>query len=168
MEKLNQQKYTKMYNKEIILDTNIFVLYIIGLINPAKISKHRRTSAYNKDSFEDLKLILSNFGRIIICPNIVTEIDNLLNNDLYGDDKFEYFKVLNSILKNSIEKYVKSCRVIEKLEFQYVGLTDAVLLEMAKNCNLLVSGDSELCDIARSNNINVFDFKKHVNDKYYS
>lgn len=55
--------------KKIILDTNVFLLYLIGMIAPHKI----------KTIGSDLALI--------ICPNITTEVDNLLNNTFHGSDK---------------------------------------------------------------------------------
>jgi hypothetical protein len=38
---------------------------------------------------------------------------------------------------------------------------------MAKDCELLISGDSSLCDYAKSLNIKTFDFKEYLNKKIY-
>ena len=71
------------FPKKIILDTNVFILYLIGMIAPHKIKTHKRTSIYTVEDYEFLIATMNNFGsdlELIICPNITTEVDNFLNN----------------------------------------------------------------------------------------
>lgn len=150
---------------EIILDSNVFVLFIIGLINPKRINSHKRTSIYSEDDFKKLYSIISQYKTIITSPNVITEIDNLLNN-LTGIEKFKYNLIIQDILDKSLERYFESRFIAKDWIFNEIGLTDAVIINMAKNSDLLISDDSQLCDIARSHNINVFDLKEYVNIKY--
>lgn len=46
-------------------------------------------------------------------------------------------------------------------------MTDSIVLLMAKECDLLISGDSKLCDYARSLELPLIDFKGMVNDLSY-
>ena len=63
---------------DIVLDSNAFILYIVGRINPETISFHKRTSLYTAEDFYYLQELISNYDRIITCPNVLTEVDNLL------------------------------------------------------------------------------------------
>ncbi|OGF58921.1 MAG: hypothetical protein A2Y62_04520 [Candidatus Fischerbacteria bacterium RBG_13_37_8] len=151
----------------IILDTNVFLLFIMGLLNPEKISSHKRTSIFTVNHFTYLEAVIRNYKNILICPNIITEIDNLLQNSFTGDDKFRYLIITKEIFTKSIEKYYESKIVITDWEYERLGITDAVILRMAKEADLLVSGDSTLCDYAKSLGITILDFKKYVNDTLF-
>lgn len=152
--------------KEVILDTNVFILYIVGQINPARISKHKRTSIYTKEHYAHLLSVVQGYDRLLICPNIATEVDNLLNN-FSGEDRNTYLSVSRQVFKASAEKYIETAAASDTYFYPEVGLTDAAVLSMARQCDLLISGDSRLCDHARSVNIPLFDFKAYVNETSY-
>lgn len=63
------------------------------------------------------------------------------------------------IYERSIEKYIETVKAANVWTYTDLGLTDFVILLMAQQCGRLVSGDSTLCDYARSMDIPVFDFK---------
>ncbi len=150
--------------REVILDTNVFTLFLIGKINPTKISKHKRTSVYNIEHYEFLIGLLNEFDSILFCPNIATEVDNLLNDNLFGEDKYEYLLLTKEIFSKSIEKYFETRAIVNDWHYDSVGITDTAILNMAKNCDLLISGDSQLCDFAKAEGIEVFDFKEYINN----
>lgn len=151
---------------EVILDTNVFTLLIIGQIKPDNIKGHKRTSIYNKEHYRYLLDIVNNYDSILISPNIATEIDNLLNN-FSGEDRDLYLNITKNIFKVSTEKYIETKRVVDTWHYDVLGITDTALLLMAEHCDLLISGDSELCDYAKASGINVFDFKEYVNISTY-
>ena len=160
-----------MYNpKKIILDTNVFILYLLGTIAPHKIAQHKRTSIYTIKHYD---LLIEQFYAtgnetlLLICPNIATEVDNLLNNTLYGKDKEAYITLSKKIYEQSIELYIKTIEAIRHYAFYDLGITDSIVLLMAKECDLLISGDSKLCDYARSLELPLIDFKGMVNDLIY-
>lgn len=156
--------------KKIILDTNVFLLYLIGMIAQHKIKTHKRTSIYDVEDYEFLITTMNNFGsdlELIICPNITTEVDNLLNNTFQGYYKEKYVNLSKEIYKKSVEVYIKTIESIEQNTYYDLGITDSVILLMAKNCDLLISGDSKLCDYARSMDIPLLDFKGIINQHSY-
>ena len=151
-----------MTNK-VVLDTNAFILYMVGLIQPNSINKHKRCSIYDYDIFEFVIALIKD-KQIITCPNIITEMDNLLNS--YRDEyKIKYILLLQQVLENSVEDYYKSLEFVAKHHFFSIGLTDSIILEMSKEADFLISGDSDLCDNARSLNIEVVDLKEYVSIK---
>jgi predicted nucleic acid-binding protein len=149
--------------REVILDTNIFILFLIGKINPLKISNHRRTSTYTTKHYEFLLELLDKFDSILFCPNIATEVDNLLNENLVGEDRHKYLIFTKDIFSKSVEKYLETKNVVHDWHYDSIGITDTAIIKMAKNCDLLISGDSKLCDFAKAEGINVFDFKEYIN-----
>ena len=153
--------------KNIVLDTNIFLLLIIGLIDKEKISSNKRTSIYTNEDFNMLVNMIGDFNKILTCPNVWTEIDNLCNR-IQGKDQWTYLETIKNIMDKSVEEYHKSRSVVNEYTFQNLGLTDSVLLLLARDSSLLISGDSSLCDYAKSRSIDVFDFKEHINLTRYS
>jgi predicted nucleic acid-binding protein len=150
--------------RDVIIDSNIFILFLAGQINENKIEKYTRNSLYTKEDYYLLLNILTEYDKIITSPNILTEVDNILNR-ITGEDKYKYLVLVKSIYKQTIEKYIKTETVAQNWFFDSLGITDSSLLMMAKDCELLISGDSSLCDYAKSLNIKTFDFKEYINSK---
>jgi rRNA-processing protein FCF1 len=150
--------------RDVIIDTNIFILFLAGQINENKIQRYTRNSLYTKEDYYLLLNILSNYDRIITSPNILTEVDNILNR-ITGEDKYKYLVLVMAIYKQTIEKYIKTEIISRNWFFDTLGITDSAILMMAKESELLISGDSSLCDHARSLNIKTFDFKEYINNR---
>jgi predicted nucleic acid-binding protein len=150
--------------RDVIIDTNIFILFLAGQINEKRIKNYTRNSLYTKEDYYFLLNILSNYDRIITSPSILTEVDNILNR-ITGEDKYRYLILVKTIYKQTIEKYIKTEIISQNLFFDTLGITDSAILMMAKESDLLISGDSSLCDYAKSLNIKTFDFKEYINSK---
>jgi hypothetical protein len=94
----------------------------------------------------------------------LTEVDNILNR-ITGEDKYKYLTLVKAIYKQTMEKYIKTEAVSQNWFFDTLGITDSAILMMAKESELLISGDSSLCDYAKSLNIKTFDFKEYINNR---
>ena len=150
--------------RDVIIDTNIFILFLAGFINENRIKNYTRNSLYTKEDYYFLLNILSNYDRIITSPNILTEVDNILNR-ITGEDKYKYLVLVKTIYKQTLEKYIKTHIESQNWFFDSLGITDSAILMMAKESELLISGDSSLCDYAKSLNIKTFDFKEYINSR---
>jgi hypothetical protein len=148
----------------IVLDSNIFIVFILGLIAPDLIGKNSRTSLYDKSDYWKI-LELIGKKKIITCPNIWTEADNLLN--FSGDNKYKYKIVLEEIMSNSIENYLESKTSLNEVSFFDLGIADTIILKLASKAKLLVSADTKLCDYAKSLSIRIFDYKDYINNKKF-
>lgn len=153
-----------MKSRFVVLDTNVFIIYLLGLIDPKLISNNKRTSLYIPDDFYTIQEIIGNRS-ILTCPNVLTEIDNLL--DLKGNYKYQYINAFKKIVKNNIEKCLNSAKSINDPLFYSLGLTDLNVINLAIESDLLISADSELCQYALSKDIKVLDMVKYVNDLRY-
>lgn len=97
-------------------------------------------------------------------PNVWTEVDNLLNN-FTGEHKYQYILKITKIIKESSEQFMSSLIAINSHSFYDLGLTDSLLLNLAKECELLITSDSSLSDYAIANGIKVFDIVKNRNSR---
>jgi rRNA-processing protein FCF1 len=150
--------------RDVIIDTNIFILFLAGQINENRIKNYTSNSLYTKEDYYLLLNILSQYDRIITSPNILTEVDNILNR-ITGEDKYKYLILVKTIYKQTLEKYIKTETISQNWHFDALGITDSSILMMAKESELLISGDSSLCDYAKSLNIKTFDFKAYINSR---
>ena len=147
----------------IIIDSNSLIVLILGLINPSLINKHSKTSIYDEEDFRTLVEVIKDIKRIIVLPNIWTEVDNLLNK-FTGGYKDLYVQKIIQTIKETSEIYLESQTVENNYSFYDLGLTDTLILEYAKNCEMLITSDSQLSDYAKANGITVFDLKELKND----
>ncbi|HMQ46981.1 MAG TPA: hypothetical protein PKA00_08070 [Saprospiraceae bacterium] len=148
----------------IAIDTNALIVLLIGLIDPQRIKTHKRTSIYDEQDFFDLVSIIESFDKLLVLPNVWTELDNILNR-FKGDEKYQYIIKTSEMMKASSEKFIESLKGIESPNYFDLGLTDALLLELAKECDFLITSDSSLSDYAMANNIQVYDLVKNRNER---
>jgi len=146
----------------IVIDTNALLLLVVGSIDKKLINSHKRTSIYNEQDYYDLLNIIGDFKNLIILPNVWTEVDNLLNN-FKGERKFYYHNVITEIIKLSTEKHIYTIDAINTVPFFNLGVTDCLLLILAKQNSLLITSDSSLSDYAIANGIKVYDVVQRRN-----
>ena len=147
-----------------LIDANALVILLLGLMDPKIIRTHKRTSIYEEQDFYDLASLIGNIESLIVLPNVWTEVDNLLNNFTRGH-KEKYIKEIINTIKLTTEKFLDSKTGSESFGFYDLGLTDSLLLEYSKECELLITSDSRLSDYAIANGITVYDIVKNRNER---
>ena len=149
----------------ILIDANALVLLIVGMIDENLVGKHKRTSIYSKQDYQELLLAIKDLHNLVVLPNVWTEVDNLLNR-FSGNHKWSYITLVKSMLEQTTERYVASVTGGGSDYFISDGLTDALLIELGKEkqYDYLITGDSTLSDIARANGINVYDTVQRRNE----
>lgn len=147
----------------ILIDSNSLLVLILGFINPSLINKHSKTSIYDENDFYILLEVIKDVKSLVVLPNIWTEVDNLLNK-FNGQYKTQYVQKIIKTIKDSSEKYIESQSVENNYAFYDLGLTDTLILEYAKECEMLITSDSQLSDYAKANGTVVFDLKEFKNE----
>jgi rRNA-processing protein FCF1 len=148
----------------ILIDTNALIVLLLGMMDSRLINKHKRTSVYEEQDFNDLVSIIGRLDKLVVLPNVWTETDNLLNN-FGGDQKHQYIVKTIETMKSTTEKFIESAKAVEHYAFYDLGLTDSLLLQYAMECELLVTSDSTLSDYAVANGVKVYDMKKNRTDR---
>lgn len=149
----------------ILIDSNALLVLILGLMDPALINKHKKTSIYDDEDFQNLLIMIEQLENVVVLPNVWTEVDNLLNG-FNRDYKHLYIETLIRAIKKTTEKYLESSQVEDSYAFYDLGLTDTLILRHAKECKLLITSDSALSDFARSEGIDVYDMKEMANERF--
>ncbi|MDY7005349.1 MAG: hypothetical protein SWX82_15810 [Cyanobacteriota bacterium] len=71
--------FGKYKQKGVIVDTNILLLFFVGSVNKKRISKFNRTEQLLPEDYDVLVEIISYFSKIVVTPNIITEVSNFIN-----------------------------------------------------------------------------------------
>lgn len=128
-----------MLANPILLDANLLVLLVVGLASPSRISQHKRLRTFTAGDFELLQGILSRAPRIIVTPNVVTEVSNLADGGFNGSARDRIYAVLRTLLTEMREIPIPSVQAAGHPDFIRLGLTDAALLDIlaTENATLL-------------------------------
>jgi hypothetical protein len=144
---------TEYKTKEIVVDTNLLLLLLIGRYDIHLISKFKRTVTYSTDDYLLLEKLISHFPGIITSPNILTEISNLSD----GISQ-EYFATFAQQVKTFNEQIIPSSDISAEPIFLKLGLTDAGISIFAKNNHLIVTVDLPLANFLETSGLPVINF----------
>ena len=127
----------------LILDANLLVLLVVGRAAREYIGKHKRLRAYSVSDFDLLIKLLSSASKIVITPNTLTETSNLVR-QISEPARAQILLVLRELIARHDEHYRDSRSVSKSDEFPRLGLTDAVLLDIAGQYGTLLTTDLDL------------------------
>lgn len=143
--------------KGLLIDTNLLLLYFIGMYDQDRIPRFKRTMAFTIDEFILLALIFESFDRIITTPNILTEVSDFsgqlprdLHSYFYGD-----FATRIPILE---ERYTASGAISASAHFNKFGLTDSGIVDTVKGNYLVLTDDLELFGYLQNLGIDAINF----------
>lgn len=113
----------------VVLDTNLSILLIVGMTDARLIAAHKRLGAYSAGDFDLLRRVLAPVQRIVVTPNTLTEVSNLLG-QIGEPARSRLFETFAGWIRLSDERTVPSAAVSANKVFVRLGLTDAVVLEV--------------------------------------
>ena len=127
----------------IILDANVLLLVVVGLTNPDYISKHKRLQAFDKFDFDTVAEMIAASAGVVFNPNVLSETSNLAR---YTADpiKTQLANTLKVLISNTGERTIDSKIAVNREEYLRLGLTDSVLLELARSGATLLTVDLDL------------------------
>jgi hypothetical protein len=131
------------------------------------IDKHKRTTkVFSIEDFELLKLVMSQYQKMIFLPSILVETSNLLSQ--IGDpDKTAILKVFAELIKRYDEVYLESQLAVQAGHFLTLGLTDSLILETLNGDFELLTVDHKLHIQAVSTGLNAVNFNHLRQDFLY-
>ena len=156
------QEFIKNTNK-IIVDTNLFLLYLGGLHNLEIVEKLKSTKNFFKEDFETLHNILDNYKQITTTPHILTEFGNLNKDKLSKNNYYrkELFRVLQLLLKTKRldEKFITISELVVDSQFKRLGVADTAIGKLSKEKSYgVITTDLDLYLHLEKNNIECFNF----------
>ena len=125
------------------LDTNLFVLLVVGSESRDLIPKHRRLESYSSEDYDILIEFIENADQLFVTPNTLTETSNLVSQ--HGEpERSLLMRRLRFLIHGSREVVVASTEASANSKFERFGLTDAVLLETVTADTPLLTVDTGL------------------------
>jgi hypothetical protein len=124
----------------IIFDTNVLLVYLVGLWNPAAIGDFKKTSGYTLNDFELLCRLASAGRKFVITPHCLTEVCNhtdVLNRKYRSN----FFQFLRDLIQHLSERRPESKVVAKTLPFENLGLADATLVDASQKSYAIVTDE---------------------------
>ena len=132
----------KHRSKGVLVDTNLLVLYLVGLVNPRRISQFKRTDKYSIEDFELLARLISLFGGMVTTPHVLSQTSDLA--DLSGKEFQAIRQRFRSLVANADEQYEKGLVLVADPDFERLGLADAAIAAVCKSGCLVLTDDLTL------------------------
>lgn len=130
--------------KVVLLDSNLLVLLVIGVVNKRWIGRHKRSRAFEPSDWE-LLLDLINQRPVLTTPHILTEASNLLRSGgLKGEAEEQLMAALATFFDNAREEHVPARDVSTNVVYLRLGLADAVIHSLARPDIELLTADFDL------------------------
>ena len=134
-----------MSRRKAALDTNVFLLFLVGLADRAAIARHKRLAAYDADAYDALCRLLASYDEIVVTPGCLAETTNLLDSD--KGSRTRCHQILKELIESGEalnEKHVPAVKVVEVQPFMWLGFTDASYVELAEEGIPVITADFKL------------------------
>lgn len=149
--------------KGVVVDTNVFLLLLVGSLDKTLIPNFKRTDKYRAEDYDLLIALLRRFDAIITTQSILTEVSNLafpLNKK-----QPEVFEGLRNLIRSLDERSKTSTMLSESDCFPRFGLTDASIADVAADGHLVLTDDFPLYMYLSTNGRDVVNFT-HIRQEY--
>lgn len=134
-----------MSRRKVALDTNVFLLFLVGLADRAAIARHKRLTAYDAGSYDVLCKLLASYDEIVVTPGCLAETTNLLDSD--KGSRQHCYQMLKELIQSGeglSEKHIPADKVVEQRPFMWLGFTDASYVELAAQGIPVITADLKL------------------------
>lgn len=129
--------------RTLVIDTNLLLLLLVGLVARDQIEKFKRTRHYTASDYDLLARLVSAHSEILVTPNVLTEVDNLITH-APGKLEFRCRQALASLLSKWREEYRSSEQLAASGPFLRLGLADASIQDLAKHADTVLTDDLPL------------------------
>lgn len=144
--------------KDVVLDANLLLLFLIGTFQRERISAFKRTAQFSAEEFDALQSVLTHFRRIITTPHLLTEVSNL-SNSLPEHLKAAWSDHFAAAIHGLVEVLHPASDIAAESAFNPFGLTDAAV-QNASAAALVLTEDFRLSGYLRSLGIATLNFRE--------
>ena len=122
---------------QLLVDTNLLILCLVGRTNPRRIEAFERTSAFAIADYEILEILIAQFQQIVTTPHILTEVSNLAGK-LARPELRRLRELLRDWIGTTLEIFEPSSGVVTDAAFKNFGLADAAITSLCSRAGLLL------------------------------
>lgn len=145
--------------KGILIDTNILLLLFVGTVNRSRISQFNRTEKFTPEDYDLLVRILLFFQKFVTTPNILTEVNSLING-IGEPERSRCLDIFADIVNEKLsEFYIESTSAVKLENFTKFGLTDCGIISIARDKYLVLTDDFKLANYLQTIKIDVINFE---------
>ncbi|MBW4466340.1 MAG: hypothetical protein KME07_13020 [Pegethrix bostrychoides GSE-TBD4-15B] len=149
--------FSRYRQKGVLVDTNILLLYFVGITNRERISRFNRTQNFIPEDYDLLLQLLSYFQTVATTPNILTEVNSFVN-QLGEPERSQCFAFFAQGISTFEETYLESSGVVTGQQFTTFGLTDCGILSFAKDRYLVLTDDLRLAVYLQRQGVDTVNF----------
>jgi hypothetical protein len=140
----------------VALDTNLLLLLVVGEATGRVVGK--RLKAYTNEDLGLLYECLSGADRIVVTPNVWTEVSNIWDFGISGELRRDIQAALTNLIRGSLEIFKPSRDIVDDPDFERLGLADCVWLSALDKQTTFFTDDLTLCDAALSRGLKAVNF----------
>lgn len=133
----------KHRGKGVFVDTNLFVLLLVGLVNTKRIQNFKRTQDFTVEDFRTLERLVQWFGApLIATPHVLSQVSDLT--DLPGWERTRIRELFKQIVEKVDEQYDPAKQLIHHSLFTRFGLGDASVAAVCGRRVVVLTADVQL------------------------
>jgi hypothetical protein len=152
-----KQLFARYRSTGILLDTNLLLLYLIGLLDPDRIELFKRTEKFSYEDFQILLRIMRPFKIIRTLPHVLAEV-NSLSGQLHSNILPSFREICKAQIELFEEASPASISASQRPEFRYLGLTDAAVIIESIGKLLVLTDDLPLYVALNKAGVDVLNF----------
>lgn len=132
----------KHRSRGVLVDSNLLVLLLVGLVNTHRILEFKRTQDFTIEDFETLSRLIEWFGKLFTTPHVLSQVSDLT--DLTGGDLAIARELFGVLVEKIEEHYDPSKMVMADPLFARLGLADAAIATVCSKGTLVLTSDLTL------------------------
>ena len=127
----------------LLVDANLLLLYVVGLIDVRQITTFGRTDTYEPRDFKLLERVIGYFEIVVTTPHVLTETSNFLG-QLPGKRAGEGRAMLGQLAPHLQEEHRPASTLTRHDTYRQFGLTDTAIDDVASDTHLVLTDDLPL------------------------
>jgi hypothetical protein len=149
--------FIRAARKGIVLDTNVFVLFVVGHYDRECVPKIKRSRGFDIDDVARLASLLALTRNLLVTTAILAETCNLLDRDNRDHDQ-RIFAALRALLRNAKEHHTAATQLADHPLFLRFGFADCSVADLADSGHLVVTDDLPLAAALEDKRLPVVNF----------
>ena len=126
----------KQQHKKVVLDTNLLLLWLVARTDANLLHQFKRVNQFTYQDFERLQELLQPYRKFVTTPHILSETSNFLDQaPLWQRDAL--IDALKDFIRSGVEIYRPAEELIERDEFNALGLTDTGIAQLSAEAVVL-------------------------------
>ena len=152
---------------DFIVDSNLLVLWIVGVTAPAHLGRHKNLKGFDPGDYDLLLKLTTGARSIQVTPHILAETSNLIRQ--IGDPlRQQLTRALGQRIAGLSEIFVESREAADDRIFPRLGLTDATIMNLAQGKAVVLTTDAILYRALLDRGLNAENFNYHRDTLYGS